>query len=926
MKQIIIPFLLMLILNKSNAQINQRVDFTIQSISFNHTVNCGTDLNGGANPDPRFILEYRTGSNAPYTQHIFNTLDDIACGTSSYSQFLATYNNFCDENIELKITAWEENGFGQPFQFNLGDENLSSTSSNSNLVNPRNFSNIDTVTITLSGGYSVDFKITWNYSAFNTPTMITGNTTCRNSDNLISLSSNQSDIVNYRWYDSKQLNGYGSGLLFIGNNFSYPKTNYDLNNTKDVYVAGIVSSSCETELKKITFNVIDVPSTPIVDPIIPVCYGEKTKIHIQNYTLNHTMDVFYDQAMLNSAGIPVMKDTFETETQFSSKNLYIRSKNAQGCISSLKTVSLQMTAFLSSPTAQDIEICNELPIILNASQSTTPSNFIWKDSLGNILKNSLIQSGYDSLYINFNNTPGIYKIFVQNSVPNATNSYQCFSKLTPIRIKIIPLPIDPNPVIEDTTCPGESATLIFTPSLNATIAWYKDSTDFSPISNGTIFNTPLIFNTTSFWVTQKVGQCESHKKKAIATVVPLLAPEIVTDTVCQFEKALIQMKQNPIASEYFWYDKPVGGNELTTSRVYNTLELESTTAYYAFYKSGRCISPRSLVLVKVNPLPIIKNQRSNTPICEYDTLKLFVDTVVGCNYNWTGVNGFVSNKQNPFISYVTENNHEGEYKIILTNVNSGCSSFPAFVYPIINKKPDNIVITNDGPKCETETIELDATTIIDGQYQWWGPQNYSATSQKTKIENLKIINEGLYKLQVTLNGCKSDTIKSYVQVYPNPKPNAGKDTFLTESESIQLHASGGIVYNWTSSDFFDYLNIYNPIITPSKGFHTFELTVFDDKGCKAKDSINVTVFPRYLMDIRDIITPNNDGINDKWQLKYIENNASHNVKVFARNGQIVFESSNYQNDWDGADLPAGEYYFVVNSALREYKGTLTIVK
>ena len=69
-------------------------------------------------------------------------------------------------------------------------------------------------------------------------------------------------------------------------------------------------------------------------------------------------------------------------------------------------------------------------------------------------------------------------------------------------------------------------------------------------------------------------------------------------------------------------------------------------------------------------------------------------------------------------------------------------------------------------------------------------------------------------------------------------------------------------------------------------------------------------------------TPNNDGFNDYFVVKGILNYSS-SVQIYNRNGNLVFETENYQNNWNGIatvsgvlnsgdDLPSGTYYYVIN--------------
>ncbi len=65
--------------------------------------------------------------------------------------------------------------------------------------------------------------------------------------------------------------------------------------------------------------------------------------------------------------------------------------------------------------------------------------------------------------------------------------------------------------------------------------------------------------------------------------------------------------------------------------------------------------------------------------------------------------------------------------------------------------------------------------------------------------------------------------------------------------------------------------------------------------------------------IPNAFSPNDDGINDRFIIRNL--NPSSRFIVFDRSGKIVFETDNYDNDWDGKDksgrmLPSDTYWYV----------------
>ena len=62
--------------------------------------------------------------------------------------------------------------------------------------------------------------------------------------------------------------------------------------------------------------------------------------------------------------------------------------------------------------------------------------------------------------------------------------------------------------------------------------------------------------------------------------------------------------------------------------------------------------------------------------------------------------------------------------------------------------------------------------------------------------------------------------------------------------------------------------------------------------------------------IPNIITPNNDGKNDIFEIKGITGFPGSRLLVFNRWGNEVYKSENYDNTWDGSGLADGTYYYL----------------
>ncbi len=90
------------------------------------------------------------------------------------------------------------------------------------------------------------------------------------------------------------------------------------------------------------------------------------------------------------------------------------------------------------------------------------------------------------------------------------------------------------------------------------------------------------------------------------------------------------------------------------------------------------------------------------------------------------------------------------------------------------------------------------------------------------------------------------------------------------------------------------------------------------------------------VEVPNIITPNGDGSNDNFKIVikgttkgFYESFPNSSLIIYNRWGKKVYESNNYQNDWDGESLSDGVYFWTLQLAdgkETEMTGTITIMR
>ena len=62
-------------------------------------------------------------------------------------------------------------------------------------------------------------------------------------------------------------------------------------------------------------------------------------------------------------------------------------------------------------------------------------------------------------------------------------------------------------------------------------------------------------------------------------------------------------------------------------------------------------------------------------------------------------------------------------------------------------------------------------------------------------------------------------------------------------------------------------------------------------------------------------SPNGDGINDYFKIDGLARYPNHELTIYDRLGNRVFQATNYRSDWGGAwgqnDLPNGTFFYVL---------------
>jgi gliding motility-associated-like protein len=124
---------------------------------------------------------------------------------------------------------------------------------------------------------------------------------------------------------------------------------------------------------------------------------------------------------------------------------------------------------------------------------------------------------------------------------------------------------------------------------------------------------------------------------------------------------------------------------------------------------------------------------------------------------------------------------------------------------------------------------------------------------------------------------------------------------------------------------------------PDVPIGSYPLEITDANGCVDTTWVNVVPLECPPPSPTEVITPNEDGINDMWRINNIEFYPDNEVFIFDRWGQRVYHKNEYDNldGWQakyvGANMPVSTYYYVLRIKFEKkddlvFKGPISVFR
>jgi large repetitive protein len=352
--------------------------------------------------------------------------------------------------------------------------------------------------------------------------------------------------------------------------------------------------------------------------------------------------------------------------------------------------------------------------------------------------------------------------------------------------------------------------------------------------------------------------------------------------------------------------------------------------------NGNCADASDTIKITIAPL-VDANTSGNISVCDSSEVHLNATATAGGQGVWQ----IISGNTNAIIDEI--NNPTS----ILQNLNFESTTLQWKVSGYCNVDSATIVINNyqkpqanagiDGNVCKSDyqllgNNPLNITTTATGLWSIIAGDAVSSLENPTvynsKINNLK---RGDYTLRWTVQNGACEVVFDEMKLLVNETFNfgnitktkgkneqyvgilqVGKPFFASEPYQLSIDEKG-----FTNDSIFDSLSV---------GKHYLQL--LDYTGCLI-DSV-IEIKPELF--IPTGISPNDDRINDTWEILGLEDYTGYEIKLFNLWGQKIYESISKQDFFDGTylggKLPDGDYYYIIDlkDGSEILKGKLTVLR
>jgi gliding motility-associated-like protein len=625
-----------------------------------------------------------------------------------------------------------------------------------------------------------------------TPTVTSPVTYCQN-DATIALTATGTGLL---WYTTPT-GGSGSTTAPTPSSTTIGSTTY--------YVSQTITS-CEGPRAAIVVTIVAPPAAPTVVATVDYCQGATATVLTATGTNLQWYTVPTGGAPLASAPTP--------NTTSPGNITYYVSQTAGTCVSPRAAI---LVTIKPTPTAPVVTT----PIVYCQN---TPTNIL--TAAGTNLQWYTVPTGGVALAgapTPSSTASGITTYYVSQTILG------CESPRVAIVVDITPTPAAPTVTSPVTYCQND-ATIALT-ATGTGLLWYTAPTGGSGSTTAPTPSSTTIGSTT-YYVSQTITSCEGPRASIVVTIVaPPAAPTVSTITYCQGTTATAL---TAIGTNLQWYTVPTGGVALPSAPTPSTITA-GTTTYYVSQTAGTCVSPRSAIVVTVNPTPIAPTIVTPVLYCQNDIPTIL--SAVGTNLQWYTVpTGGVALTGAPTPSTTSV----GSITYYVSSTIGTCEGPRAAIVVTVSTTP--LAPTVVSPVIYCLNVSGTALTATGTNLQWYTTST-GGIPFSSLIPNTSSIGSTTYYVSSSVGTCEGPRTALVVTVNPLPVAPVVTST-VTYCQNITATAltAGGVNLLWYNTSTGGTGSITAPIPNITLAGATTYYVSQTVNGCEGpRSSITVTV-------------------------------------------------------------------------------------
>jgi gliding motility-associated-like protein/uncharacterized repeat protein (TIGR01451 family) len=764
---------------------------------------------------------------------------------------------------------------------------------------------------------------------------------CLVSNSTIILSTQLSTISTitnptFIWYDSNgdMISGGENGILDLGN----------LSAGTYTYGVSVQGDSVCPNLNpnQITFTINDEPAPTTTDATQEFCAANNpTAADIQ---VNESSVVWYDA--------PTGGNIVDPTTALADGTSYYAAYQGTTCESSMRlqvdvtvndepapttTDAAQQFCASNNPTAADIQV-NEAPVV-------------WYDAPtgGNVVDPTTALTDGTSYYA----------------------AYQGTTCESSIRLQVdVTVNDEPTPTTTDVTqefCAANNPTAADIQVNESSVVWYD-----APTGGNVVEPTTALTDGTSYYAAYQGTTCESSMRLQVDVTVNDEPTPTTTDVTQEFcaannpTAADIQVNEAPVV----WYDAPTGGNIVDP-----TTALTDGTSYYAAFQGTTCESSMRLqvdITVNDEPTPTTTdvtqefcaaNNPTAADIQVNESSVVWYDAPTGGNI--VDPSTALTDGTSYYAAYQgTTCESSMRLQVDVTVLELGIATLDGPTQNVCYGASDyNCMYTTDSNMSNYQWI-INGGTIISGgginddfvEVNWiihpignvTVTYNDSALCGGIASKSFDINIVPCSDLTITKTADHEEVAAGDTVIFTITVSNGGTSN-VTNVEVLENLPSGyTYVSHTTSTGIYDISNgIWNipnlyanssetllvtVLVNPTGDYVNMASIINDPMDMDPDNNVVLAEVSVVCLTVYNEFSPNNDGENDFFIIDCIENYPNNKIEIFNRYGNVVYETSSYDNTWNGIAnvsgvvkkgeyLPNGTYFYVLKIDELNYSKT-----